>query len=249
MKHSAFTASFICAWVAATPLFAATSVPAEPGAANVMSARRAGAPGFIRLETLPFSALLPAPPATDSIAAAADLETVLQVQGARTAEQVEWAKRVEKDDVFFNRDVIGPWFQAEKLPATAALFKALASDLRAVDAASKQPFGRPRPYQIDARVKPCVGRPTSSSYPSGSALQAFVWAHLLAEMIPAKREVLFARAERAAWGRVIGGVHFPTDIIAGRRLAEPFIAACRQNDAFRKMCEAARREIEAVANE
>lgn len=219
----------------------------SPAAAdNVMLAHRDTAIRFVRLEKLNFRELLPPPPAADSVAAAADLETVLQVQAARTPEQTEWAKTVDKDDVFLNREVLGEWFSPDRLPATAAFFKSLGTDLKAVDAAAKAPFHRKRPYQVDTRVKPCVPLPASSSYPSGSGLQAFVWAHLLAEMVPWKHDALIDRAQRAAWGRVLGGVHFPSDVVAGRRLAQAFLAACRESAEFRNELEAARQEVAAA---
>jgi acid phosphatase (class A) len=244
MQRSILTAVLWLGWSMTTLGAAQPGVPAK--ADNVMLAPRDTASRFVRVENLNFRELLPPPPAADSVAAAADLETVLQVQAARTSEQAEWAKTMAKDDVFLNRDVLGGWFVPDRLPVTAAFFKALVNDLQAVDVAAKQPFNRQRPYQVDTRVKPCVPLPASSSYPSGSGLQAFVWANLLADMVPAKRDALVARAHRAAWGRVIGGVHFPSDVVAGRRLAEPFLAACRDSPEFREKFEAVRKEVAAV---
>ena len=78
-------------------------------------------------------------------------------------------------------------------------------------------------------------------------MQALVWAELLAEILPAHRDALIARAHRAAWGRVLGGVHFPSDLVAGRRLAETYLAEARKHPEFRAGLEAARREIGAAA--
>ena len=78
-------------------------------------------------------------------------------------------------------------------------------------------------------------------------VQALVWAELLAEMVPERRGELLTRAERAAWGRVMGGVHFPTDIVAGRRLAPVMRGECRKNADFRAAFTAARAEVRAVA--
>lgn len=213
-----------------------------PGSGNAMLGPSGGA-RFIRLQDFDFPALLPPPPAPGTVLALADLDTVLSVQTFRTEEQVKWARVIEKDDVFLNREILGDWFDATALPATAAFFRALADDLKAVDGASKLPFKRQRPYEIDGRVAPCVARPSSTSYPSGSALQALVWAELLAEVFPERRGELVTRAHRAAWGRVIGGAHFPSDLVAGRMLLEPFLSACRRSPAFQRRFEAARREM------
>src|SRR5438309_1697001 len=55
---------------------------------------------FTKIDRLDLAAILPDPPAAGSLAANADLETVLQVQAARTPEQVAWAQVVERNDLF-----------------------------------------------------------------------------------------------------------------------------------------------------
>ena len=183
------------------------------------------------------------PPAPGSVAAQAELDIVLQVQAWRTPEQVAWAQRVEKDSVYNQPEIVGAWFTPENLPRTAAFFKDIGDDLRAFDAAAKKPFLRPRPSAVDPAVRPCVTVPASTSYPSGSGMQAQVWAELLAELFPEKRDALLDRAQRAGWGRVIGGVHFPSDIVAGRLIARAYFEECRKHAAFRDALEACRREV------
>ena len=220
-----------------------------PAQENVMKAARpiaAPTVRFVAPTALDYVALLPVPPVQGTLAAQVDIEAVLQVQAWRTPEQVAWAKVVEKDQVFNHAAVLGAWFTAERLPATVAFFTALGEDLRAIDPVAKQPFLRPRPSVVDARVQPCVTQPASSSYPSGSGMQSFVWAELLAEMIPAKRAELLARAHRAAWGRVLGGVHFPSDVVAGQRLAEAYLKEARKSAAFREALERSRNEMSAT---
>ncbi len=177
----------------------------------------------------------------------ADLETILQVQASRTPEQVEWAKVVERDTIFNHATVLGTWFTASNLPVTAAFFKAFEDDLRWIDRVGKEPFLRPRPSVSHASVEPAVTVSASSCYPSGTAIQAFVWAELLAEIFPAQRSGLVARAHRAAWARVIGGVHYPSDLVAGRLLAAPLLESCRKRTAFREGLAAVQAEMLAVA--
>jgi acid phosphatase (class A) len=245
MKHRSLPPLFAFAALVATgpvALPAQENVMAPPG-----STKAAAQPFFVRLDAFDFRALLPAPPAAGSLAARTDLETVLQVQAWRTPEQVDWAKRVARDSVFFNREVLGAWFSEERLPLAAAFFRRLGDDIRALDGAAKLPFQRLRPSAVDPRVQPCVELPTSSSYPSGSGMQAFVWAELLAEIFPAQRDALLARASRAAWGRVIGGVHFPSDVVAGRTLATAYLAIARTVPEFARQLEAVTAELRAAA--
>ena len=61
-------------------------------------------------------------------------------------------------------------------------------------------------------------------YPSGHANAGYTIAIVLAQMVPEKRAEIFARAQAFALNRVIGGVHFRSDIEAGR-LSGTLIAA------------------------
>ena len=227
----------------APPLPAAENLMAPPG-------RAAAAPAtlhFARLEALDFLALVPAPPPRDTVAAAAELETVRQVEAWRTEAGIAWARRVERDQVFYHAEILGAWFTPENLPRTAAFFQTLGEDLRVLDGAGKKPFLRPRPGTVDPLLRPCVSVPASTSYPSGSAMQAFVWAELLAEAVPAQRAALLARAARAAWGRVIGGVHYPSDLVAGKVVGEAYLALARKNAAFRARWAECQQEISTAA--
>ncbi len=202
------------------------------------------APNYLRATPLELMKRLPPAPEAGSLAALADLEAVLQVQAWRTSEQVAWAEVVDKWSVFDFAVALGPWFTEANLPATAVLVKAATGDLRPVSREIKKVYDRPRPPKVDGRIQPTVPLPTSGSYPSGHTLHIFVEAGVLAEIHPECREALMARAHRAAWGRIIGGVHFPTDVVGGRLLAAMIVADMKQNVAFRQAVAACRREAE-----
>jgi acid phosphatase (class A) len=186
--------------------------------------------------------VLPPPPAAGSLAARGDLETVLQVQASRTPAEVAWAKFIENDNVFNHATVLGAWFAKDKLPYTAEFFRQVTDDANAAVRGVKGAFARPRPPRTDPAVKPCVGVPESDSYPSGHSMRAYVWAAVLSDIFPEHQADLMARAHQAAWGRVIGGVHFPTDTIGGRIIAEAIVEAMRKSPAYRAAVEKCREE-------
>ncbi len=202
------------------------------------------APNFLRATPFELMKRLPPPPEVGSLAALADLEAVLQVQAWRTPEQVAWAQVVDTWSALDFAPVLGPWFTEANLPATAALVKAATRDLRPVSREIKKHYDRPRPPKVDPRIQPAVPVPTSGSYPSGHTLYIFVEAGVLAEIHPECREALMARAHRAAWGRIIGGVHFPTDVVGGRLLAAMIVEDMKQSEVFRQAVAACRREAE-----
>jgi acid phosphatase (class A) len=164
--------------------------------------------------------MIPPAPADDSLTTLADLETVYQVQQRRTPEQVTVARYFVRDNVFQYDAVLGPWFNAKNLPQTAEFFEQVQKDRSAISGEGKRIWSRLRPPQRDPRIHACIELPTNASYPSGHSTQAFVWAGLLAEIFPEQRTALLERAQLVAWSRVIGGVHYPSDIVAGRMLGE-----------------------------
>jgi acid phosphatase (class A) len=166
--------------------------------------------------------LLPAPPANDSPAGRADLETLLQVQADRTPGQVERAKRVANQTVSsFAQPVLGDWFHIEDFPRTKELFEEFGRETRSiVDDQVKRRWNRTRPFLFSTAVHPVVGRPTGASYPSGHAAAGAVWGTIFAAAFPEKAEGFKAQIHEVMWCRVLGGAHYPSDTAAGELLGE-----------------------------
>jgi acid phosphatase (class A) len=86
----------------------------------------------------------------------------------------------------------------------------------------------------------------SYSYPSGHASFGALMAIELSGMVPEKRAELFARGWDIGWSRVLGGVHYPSDLEAGRILAELIADELTENARFRADFAAARAELRAA---
>jgi acid phosphatase (class A) len=170
--------------------------------------------------------LLPPPPANDSPQTRSELDEVLQLQRERTPQDVEYARA--------NIEIGVPQFAGalgdeaglkQALPATVkALFDQARADEKKLLDAAKMHFDRPRPVALDARIQPCLEPIVNMAYPSGHATWVFMTAVLLADMVPERREAIWARAEDFARQRLVGGVHYRSDIDAGR-IAGTVIAA------------------------
>jgi acid phosphatase (class A) len=98
----------------------------------------------------------------------------------------------------------------------------------------------------NALCKPAATADYSYSYPSGAASMGTGTAILLSAMVPEKRAALYTRATEYGENRVILGVHFPSDVEAGRVLATSVIAVMAQSEDFKKDFVAARDELRAV---
>lgn len=198
----------------------------------------AGTPDPIRL--------LPPPPEPGSSEQAADLASVVAVYTSRTPAD-EAAAQAEVDfSIESFAAVIGPWFQAEQLPETFALFRKVEEETRAVTNAGKNYWKRVRPYVLEPRLHP-VAPEMSTSYPSGHSTRATVYSLLLAELLPEQRGALIAMGRATGWHRVQGAVHYPTDVYAGRVLGQALAQEFLRSPAFQRDFAAVKAELAAAA--
>lgn len=186
------------------------------------------------------------PPAPGSAADARDLAAVLAAQAARTPAEVEAARLDQSVEVARFADVLGPRFSAKRLPRTFELARRACREASAVVRAAKDHWDRPRPYRASAAVEPVIANTTHGAYPSGHAACGFLWAIVLADLVPGRRAALFDRGTAYGWNRVVGGVHYPTDVEAGRAAAAVVAAVMFASPSFRADLEAARAEIAAA---
>jgi membrane-associated phospholipid phosphatase len=76
-----------------------------------------------------------------------------------------------------------------------------------------------RPFQLDPEVKPVFATPNHPSYPAAHACSSIAVTRVLGYLFPRDAEVFAALGERAAESRVWAGIHYRSDIDAGRQLA------------------------------
>lgn len=189
-------------------------------------------PDYIYAGSGPVLASFPPPPAEGSAAEKKDLEILLDWQAKRTDADCAAAGAQAFSDYneFFGE--ISPFPDPLPKQAERILFKVYYEGSRAVSLAKKK-FARPRPFNHDARVKPCIRKPGSLSYPSGHTAVSRLIALALAEVDPSRRTQFLASADRAALNRVIGGVHYPSDIEAGKKFADRLFAVLSSDEDFR----------------
>jgi acid phosphatase (class A) len=202
---------------------------------------------YMKAEPAAIAELLPTPPAPQSRQTLAELDELHGIQEGRSPQEVALAKQDDSEvDVFAYRGVIGPGFTKEALPTLASFWKNLQNDSALILTASKTLFHRPRPYHADTSLRP-VCRTSEDranfSYPSGHATNGYLWGFVLALMVPEKREAIFARADEFARNRLVCGVHYPTDLSAGKQAASLMMGNLLADPRFRRDLEAARAEL------
>lgn len=113
----------------------------------------------------------------------------------------------------------------------------------------KQKFNRGRPIhilgaQIGQTVIPTPGHP---AYPAGHAAQDQMALLLLRDGVGVKPGLITAiqsAAERVTDNRVVAGIHFPSDSLAGQLLADQFVPMLLASGPFRQLCDNARNELQ-----
>ncbi len=118
-------------------------------------------------------------------------------------------------------------------------------DAKTVVGAGKEFFKRPRPFVTD----PALGTGNaddSFSYPSGHSTESMTLALVLADLLPKHREAILEHGRWIGWHRVELGRHYPTDIFAGRFLAQQIVEEFKKNPAYEKEFAEVKQELESA---
>lgn len=190
--------------------------------------------------------VLPAPPEKFSAIYNAEIKAILKRQAALTdADKATVAAEDHISPRMIVEPVLGAQYSEEAYPALFTLLRHSASDAWRLSDATQDFWQRKRPWMADDRVELLVSTITRPSYPSGHTVTNHVWAHVLSELFPAKREALFTRAYGIGKHRVDAGVHFPSDVAAGKKFAAAVFAKMHTTPAFKNELAAARAELKA----
>lgn len=191
--------------------------------------------------------LLPPPPANNSPKMQQELAEILSVQVTRTKEMEQRAISDADENIWRFADVINnPNFTKEKLPKFSAFFDRVVETEGAVVDPAKDSWKRTRPHLYSDLVKPIVPVSKSGAYPSGHTTVGTLMGTVLSNMVPEKRADIMKRAWEYGHNRIVGGVHYPTDIEAGRIAGLIVAQTISTHDDFKQEFEAAKTELRAA---
>ncbi len=226
----------------ATALVSCAAIFAQaPAAPHVQSANT----GYYTQSAPPdLSGIIPPPPAQNSDTTKAELALLHQIEQSRTPVQVAAAQDDDRhEDIFYLRTVMGKGFTPDKLPLLTALSNRMESEGSAASHALKGEFKRPRPYQFDSTLHPvCETVAQPNSYPSGHSIVGYLDAFILIRMVPEKSREILERADDYAHNRMVCGVHYPSDLAAGRDVAYILFGYLMAQPRFQNDLAAARAE-------
>jgi acid phosphatase (class A) len=205
-----------------------------------------GKPNFVDPRAIDPVKLLPPPPTDASDVTRAELDAMLLIQERRSPIQVTLVKMDDEAKLDRFSDALGSAERLKNVPLLEALIRKVQADMSPIIEKSKDAYDRPRPHKLEPRIKPALELPTSSAYPSGHATWGYMTALVLADMVPERRLHLMERADEFARNRVIGGVHYPSDVESGRVLATVIVAFVFNSPQFAGERAAAAKELRTV---
>lgn len=193
---------------------------------------------------------LPPPPAAGSTLANADRAAFAATRALRGGARWNLAADDVSEGAAAVLDnfacVLGTRIDQARVPALIALLERARLDLARATRLPKVRYRRQRPFVgNDAPI--CVQRTQaladSFSYPSGHATQGWAYALIVAALVPEKAAAILARGHAYGESRVVCGVHWLSDVAAGRTNGSAVFAALLGDPAFRADMDAARAEV------
>lgn len=237
--------------VAALSACASASGPAQaPAVAAPVPTKLAG---YFASNPLDGKTILGPPPAIDSAHGKADralFEETRKLEGS-----ARWKTAIQDNDLWRGGALkrfsctLGVDLSEQQTPTAWKILHKIELDVRTVGTPAKDFYDRKRPM-IGNDAPICVPREdwmkTNASYPSGHAMVAWTWGLLLTELAPAKADALLTLGRDSGESRMVCGVHFISDVEAGRTLAAGMVARLHAEPAFLTDMAAAKREIAAA---
>jgi acid phosphatase (class A) len=242
----------ISAMLVAGGCAAPTRVVAPTSSTQVGEFRPGMLNGYLAPRDLPDSlALLPAPPAASSAAQADDnaaFHELSKLQGTpRGAIAVQDADLSFPNAAEVFSCALGIPISEQATPNLNMLLQRTLTDAGVAASKAKEKYQRTRPFVV-FNVTSCTPGDeaylrTNGSYPSGHSSIGWVWALALTAIEPERADAILQRGRAFGQSRGICGVHWKSDIEAGRIIGAATFARLQTNPLFAAQLEAARAEV------
>jgi acid phosphatase (class A) len=206
--------------------------------------------GYLQPAELPDSqALLPPPPAAGSAAFAADEDAYRFTRKLRDTPR--WVMATKDANLEFPKATetfscaLAMPISAEATPHLNMLLRRVRADASRATDKAKDYYKRRRPYVAygDQSCTPHE-KHRDDSYPSGHASIGWAWALVLAEIAPDRANAILPRGLAFGESRVVCGVHWKSDVEAGRVAGASVVSRLHADPVFAAQLTAARKEIE-----
>lgn len=189
-------------------------------------------PKYLPMDGVHGAEIIGPPPAIGSEEFNTQMAIVMWHQKTRTPEQVEFVSTTLNLNRF--APIIGDeLFDVDGVQLRQTMADVI-NEVRDDYDAIKAKYDLPRPFAMNDQVKPPISARPVGSYPSGHAIRAVVYAAILGEVFPEKKNELMELALQIGYGRVVAGVHYPIDVTAGQKLGNAYADAIIKSPAFKE---------------
>lgn len=243
-----------CASAVPTRTAEVAAVPASAAAPAFWQGFRDHPHGYLTADNAPNAAnFLPPPPAEGSPREQADIVAYRALRSLEGGER--WAiaradNEIETPGAPRAFDcALGFKFEPEKTPTLTMLLGRMLGDLETIQTPAKRGWFRKRPFVVEP-LPTCIAPETwlaaSGSYPSGHSALGWAWALVLAEMAPDRADPILRRGLAYGESRAVCGVHYVSDVEAGRIVGAAMVARLKADPGFQADFARAKEEFDAA---
>jgi acid phosphatase (class A) len=212
--------------------------------------------GYLPTEAIVNSlALLPPPPTEGSAAQALDLSISHADLAMEGSDRFKLAGM--DADLSFPAAAgtfscaLGTAVTEQDTPRLYQMLRRIATDAGRGTGAAKDKYKRPRPFMQNNQPTCSPGSDAdlrhNGSYPSGHTSIGWAWALTLAEIAPDRAEAIIARGRAFGESRLYCNVHWASDVIEGRFVADATVARLHDQPDYLADIAAAKAELAAQA--
>lgn len=133
--------------------------------------------------------------------------------------------------------------EVDRAPALWSLLELIGRETAYFVLREKRIYARARPTQLRPRIGTTIAIPPHPAYPSGHSAQIHVAAGALSALNPSCAERYRVFAAGVALRREVAGVHYPSDTLAGERLADALLSHLLAHPALSDRLSVARNEL------
>lgn len=190
---------------------------------------------WTQLESSDFE--LAPPPSKGSEAYKRDFRILHELQDSRTEEECALSNTMNapKFETLYGSSEL--FTETEREHVDELVSKAMHLTER-ISGDFKAQYARPRPFNVDTTIVPCVPKPGGAkAYPSSHAAMATIGACVLAKIYPARAKAIVAYGKMLSLLRVKVGVHHPSDVEAGQSLANDICKEISKDKGFKEEVE------------